>query len=59
MYKYGLTEREFGMGCQPKGFKSFEHSDKSKTGYYSFVWYDRELTKDELLQFTMELIEKS
>lgn len=36
MYKYGMIEREFGVGCQPKGFVKFEYSDKNKTGYYSY-----------------------
>lgn len=58
MYKYGMIERECGMGCQPNGFKKFEHCDKSKTGFYSYVWYDRELTKEELFDYSMELIEK-
>lgn len=54
-----MVEREFGMGCQPNRFKKFEHCDKDKTGYYSYVWYDRELTEEELLHYTMVLIEKS
>lgn len=59
MYKYGMIEREFGLGCQPNRFKKFEHCDKNKTGYYSYVWYDRELTEEELFRYTMVLIEKS
>lgn len=57
MYKYGMIEREFGVGCQPKGFVKFEYSDKNKTGYYSYVWYDKKLTEQQVLDFSLELID--
>lgn len=58
MFKYGMIERECGMGCQPNRFKMFEHCDKNKTGFYSYVWYDRELTQKELFDYSMVFIER-
>ena len=57
MYKYGMIEREFGVGCQPKGFVKFEYLDKNKTGYYSYVWYDKKLTEQQVLDFSLKLID--
>lgn len=58
MYKYGMRLREFGVGCQPKGHKDFAYCDKSSTGYWSFVWYDRKLSESELENFNLDFIEK-
>lgn len=58
MYKYGMRLREFGIGCQPKQFKKFEYCNKNKTGYWSYVWYDRELTESELSNFDMDFLER-
>ena len=54
MYMYGMKERGFGMGCQPKGFVKWEDSDCD--GYYSYVYYDEPLTEEQMEQYEMELI---
>ncbi len=53
MHKYGMKERGFGMGCQPKGFVKWEDASQSPT-YYSYVWYDEPLTEEQLEQYEME-----
>lgn len=57
MYKYGLRLREVSPGCQPKDFECFEHCNKRSTGYWSYVWYSRKLTEDELSNYNMDFLE--
>ena len=58
MYKYGMKLRPAGIGCQPNGFIDIEDVNKEETGYWSIVEYNRELTKEELKHYSMELIER-
>ena len=53
MHKYGMKERGFGVGCQPKGFVKWEDASQSPT-YYSYVWYDEPLTEEQLEQYEMD-----
>ena len=48
LYKYGLKHRGVSIGTQPTGFIKYEDVNKYETGFYSFIYYDRELTADEL-----------
>lgn len=56
MYKYGMRLRELSPGCQPKGFEYFEHCNKRLTGYWSYVWYSRKLTENELSNYNMDYL---
>lgn len=58
LYKYGLKYRGVSIGTQPKNFIKFEDVDKKETGYYSYVYYDRELTRDEIYNYELVFIEK-
>lgn len=58
MFKYGLRLRPVGIGCQPKGFIKFEDSDKYKTGYWSFIWYESKLSDKELYDYEMDFIQE-
>ena len=55
MYKYGMKERGFSIGCQPmRGLKDWQDSDGR---YYSILSYDRELTEREVNDYELEKIE--
>lgn len=54
MFKYGMKLRGFGIGCQPKGF--VKHEDIDSDDYYSFVWYDRKLTEEEVNMFDLDYL---
>lgn len=56
MYKYGMKERGVGLGCQPINFVDYKDLENS-TKYYSYVWYNRPLTDEELEKYEMELVE--
>ena len=58
VYKYGLRLRGVSIGTQPQGFIAYEDSNKSKTGYWSFVFYDRKLTEDEIQKYDMDFIDE-
>lgn len=59
MYKYILTQRPAGIGCQPnEGLMSIVDKDKNKDGYYAVVTYTRELTKEELYKYEMKKYEE-
>ena len=58
MWKYRMRLREFGIGCQPKGFKDFEYCDKIQTGYWSYVWYSEKLSEEDASRFSMDLLGK-
>lgn len=54
MFKYGMRLRGFGIGCQPTGFVN--HKDVDSDDYYSFIWYQRKLTEEELEQFDLDYL---
>lgn len=53
MYKYGMRLRGFSIGCQPKGVIKHEDTNKAETGYWSIIYYDRELTDEEINKFDL------
>jgi len=57
LYKYGLRLRGVSIGTQPKGFLYYEDSDKSTTGYWSFVYYKETLSEEDLKKYDMNFIE--
>lgn len=57
IYKYGMKERGFSIGCQPTGVKHFENADKLTTGYWSYIYYDRELTDEEIDKYELQLLD--
>lgn len=59
VYKYGLRLRGVSIGTQPQGFIAYEDSNKSETGYWSFVFYDRKLTEDEIQKYDMVFIDEN
>ena len=52
-----MTQRPFGIGCQPKGHTGMRNSNKANTGYHSVVFYDRPLTKEEIYSFELTQFE--
>ncbi len=56
IYKYGMKLRECGPGCQPKGFIKCENLENAD--YYSFIWYDKQLSEDEMKQYDLDYIGK-
>ena len=53
LYKYGMRLRPFGIGCQPLGHVKYEDSEKRTTGLHGFIYYDRELTMQEVNRFEL------
>ena len=53
MFVYGMKLRGFSIGTQPSGVKEWEDSDKIKTGFYSIIKYDRELTAEEISRYDL------
>lgn len=57
VYTYGMRLRGFSMGCQPMdGLVDWRDTDKTKTGYWSILNYNRELTKEECEQYSLDCI---
>lgn len=58
MYKYGMKLRGFSIGCQPGGVKYYEDVDKLETGYWSYIYYDRQLTETEIYKYDLVFLGK-
>lgn len=58
LYKYGMKARGFSIGCQPGGVKNYEDVSKLETGYWSYIYYDRKLTDEELQKYELKFIEE-
>ena len=55
-YKYGMKERGFSLGCQPmRGLKDWKDTDGK---YYSILWYDRELSEQEVKNYELDELER-
>lgn len=55
-YKYGMRLRPVGMGCQPSRWCKYEDADKTKTGYWIFVWYNHKLSDEDLKAYDMDYL---
>lgn len=53
MYKYGMSHRGCSIGAQPAGFDHFEDVDKATTGFYSIVYYENELTAEQVADYEL------
>ena len=58
-WTYGLRNRPMGMGAQPKGFIIGSGGPAAGRARHGTIQYPRELTKDELYDFELELISGS
>lgn len=56
MHKYGMRLRPLGLGCQPSRWCKYDDSNKEESGYYSFVWYERKLTDEEVKRFELDYL---
>lgn len=61
MYKYGMKQRGFSIGCQPmQGFIERQDSNGMKGTHGRVYWdiliYDRELTEEEVSHYSLEKI---
>ena len=55
-YLYGMEERGFSLGCQPKdGLLGL--SDKSSGKYYDIIEYSRKLTEKEIKEYELDPVE--
>ncbi len=55
-YIYGMRVRGRGFGCQPNDFIDVRNDEKEK--YYDILSYERELTNEEILKYSLDFIEK-
>lgn len=56
MYKYGMRLRGFSIGCQPMmGLNEWKDTDGK---YYSILWYNRELTEQEVKEYELDRLEE-
>ena len=53
MFVYGMKLRGFSIGTQPAGVKEWEDTNKSETGFYSIIKYDRKLTDKEVAEYDL------
>ena len=56
MYKYYLTQRGIGPGCQPSGFVSFEDTDGELTTgkrCYGYVVYNAPLSEEQIRDYEL------
>ena len=51
MKRYGMRLRPAGPGCQPPGFIRIDSSEKR---YWNVLYYERELTKEEMEQYNLD-----
>ena len=52
-FAYGLSHRGCSIRTQPNGFDHFDDVDKAATGFYSIVYYDHELTADQISDYEL------
>ena len=57
IYKYGMRLRGFSPGCQPMQGLEMTYEPKDYK-YYNILVYSRELTKKELADYELDLIEE-
>lgn len=55
-YIYGMRVRGRGFGCQPNDFIDVRNDEKEK--YYDILSYERQLTNEEILKYSLDFIEK-
>ncbi len=58
MVKYGMKHRGYSIGCQPSGVIKAEDTDKNKTGYWSYIWYENKLTDEQIQRYELEEIKE-
>lgn len=55
IFKYGMRARGIAPMCQPKDIYDWADDDTS-SGYYSFLWYKRKLTNEELREYELDFL---
>lgn len=58
MYKYGMRLRGYSMGCQPSGVIKHEDFSNKDNGYWSYIYYDRKLTDEEVKRYDLDFLEE-
>lgn len=56
LYKYGMKHRGFSIGCQPAGTKYYEDCNKEKTGFWSYIYYEKPLDDELIKKYELEFI---
>ena len=56
VYKYGMRMRGFSIGCQPGGVILHEDTNKTETGYWSYIYYNKPLTNEQIERYELDLI---
>lgn len=54
MFLYGMRQRGFSVGCQPKGV--VERRDDIDGKYWDLIVYDRELTEKEVSDYELDYL---
>lgn len=54
MYKYGMRLRGFAPFCQP--MNGLDHAEDGDSDYWNFLFYNRELTAKELIQYELDYL---
>ena len=54
--KYGMRLRPAGPGCQPRGMVKFEDTNKTRTGYWSVIYYEEELTEKDMFIYSLDFL---
>lgn len=56
-FQYKMTQRPFGIGCQPKGAVDCIDSNRALTGYHSIAIYEFPLTPEDIKSFELTPVE--
>lgn len=57
MYKYGYRLRPPSPGAQPKGHIGFWDFGCKRGEHWGYVYYDRELSPEEVCAYDLDLLE--
>jgi hypothetical protein len=55
MWVYGMRERGYSLGCQPK-FGFIRQLDIKSKKYYDLIVYNRKLSEDELEYYSLDFV---
>ena len=59
LHRYGMRLRGYSMGTQPRGVVEWEDADKSKDGYWSYIYYNEKLTQRQMEDYDLDYLGES
>lgn len=56
MYKYGMKERGYSIGCQPSGVIDCENFSNKSNGYWSYIYYKEKLNDEQVRRYELDYL---